>query len=39
VMLCVILLIRPNGLLGDRPRRPRFGKRAKAAAAKSSSGS
>lgn len=39
VMLCVILLIRLNGLLGDRPRRPRFGKRAKAAAAKSSSGS
>lgn len=39
VMLCVILLIRPNGLFGDRPRRPRFGKRAKIAAAKSSSGS
>lgn len=39
VMLCVILLIRPNGLFGDRPRRPRFGKRAKVAAAKSSSGS
>ncbi|TRC91939.1 branched-chain amino acid ABC transporter permease [Mesorhizobium sp. WSM4310] len=39
VMLCVILLIRPNGLFGDRPRRPRFGKRAKAAAIKSSSGS
>ncbi|UVK47968.1 branched-chain amino acid ABC transporter permease [Mesorhizobium sp. AR07] len=34
VMLCVILLIRPNGLFGDRPR---FGKRAKAATAKSSS--
>ncbi|WP_179295782.1 branched-chain amino acid ABC transporter permease [Mesorhizobium sp. WSM4312] len=39
VMLCVILLIRPNGLFGDRPRRPRFGKRAKAAAIKSSFGS
>ncbi|WP_181167781.1 branched-chain amino acid ABC transporter permease [Mesorhizobium sp. B2-4-19] len=39
VMLCVILLIRPNGLFGDRPRRPRFGKRTKAAAIKSSSGS
>lgn len=39
VMLCVILLIRPNGLFGDRPRRPRFGKRARIAAAKSSSGS
>ncbi|RWC33708.1 MAG: branched-chain amino acid ABC transporter permease [Mesorhizobium sp.] len=35
VMLCVILLIRPNGLLGDRPRRPWFGKRAKVATAKS----
>ncbi|WP_167365006.1 branched-chain amino acid ABC transporter permease [Mesorhizobium qingshengii] len=39
VMLCVILLIRPNGLFGDRPRRPRFGKRARIAEAKSSSGS
>ncbi|MER9140370.1 branched-chain amino acid ABC transporter permease [Mesorhizobium sp. M0830] len=39
IMLCVILLIRPNGLFGDRRRRPRFGKRAKVAAAKSSSGS
>jgi branched-chain amino acid transport system permease protein len=39
VMLCVILLIRPNGLFGDRPRRPRFSKRAKIAQAKSSSGS
>ncbi|QPC94351.1 branched-chain amino acid ABC transporter permease [Mesorhizobium sp. INR15] len=28
VMLCVILLLRPNGLFGDRPRRPWFGKRA-----------
>ncbi|MBB4566688.1 branched-chain amino acid ABC transporter permease [Rhizobium leucaenae] len=27
VMLCIILLVRPNGLLGDMPRRPRFGKR------------
>lgn len=35
VMLCVILLARPNGLLGDRPRRPWFGKRAKVATAKS----
>ncbi|MBZ9861952.1 branched-chain amino acid ABC transporter permease [Mesorhizobium sp. CA12] len=39
VMLCVILLVRPNGLFGDRPKRPRFGKRAKLAAAKSGSGS
>ncbi|KQV01629.1 ABC transporter permease [Mesorhizobium sp. Root695] len=39
VMLCVILLIRPNGLFGDRPRRPRFSKRAKIAAGESSSGS
>lgn len=31
VMLCVILLVRPNGLFGDRPRRVRFGKAAKAA--------
>ncbi|MER8829006.1 branched-chain amino acid ABC transporter permease [Mesorhizobium sp. M0938] len=31
VMLCVILLVRPNGLFGDRPRRARFGKRAKEA--------
>ncbi|TIX28601.1 MAG: branched-chain amino acid ABC transporter permease [Mesorhizobium sp.] len=35
VMLCIILLVRPNGLLGDRPRRPWFGKRAKVATAKS----
>jgi branched-chain amino acid transport system permease protein len=27
VMLCVILLVRPNGLFGDMPRRPRFGRR------------
>ncbi|MFC3321759.1 branched-chain amino acid ABC transporter permease [Mesorhizobium cantuariense] len=39
VMLCVILLIRPTGLFGDRPRRPRFGKRAKVVTTKSSSGS
>lgn len=39
VMLCVILLIRPNGLFGDWPRRPWFGKRAKMVAGKSSSGS
>jgi branched-chain amino acid transport system permease protein len=39
VMLCVILLIRPNGLFGDRLRRPRLGKRAKVATAKSSYGS
>ncbi|MER9960818.1 branched-chain amino acid ABC transporter permease [Mesorhizobium sp. M0045] len=31
VMLCVILLVRPNGLFGDRLRRARFGKGAKAA--------
>ncbi|MER8384467.1 branched-chain amino acid ABC transporter permease [Mesorhizobium sp. M0166] len=29
VMLCVILLVRPNGLFGDRPRRVRFGKSTK----------
>ena len=39
VMLCIILLIRPNGLFGDRPRRPRLGKPAKAAPIKSGSGS
>lgn len=39
VMLCVILLIRPNGLFGDRPRRPRLDKRAKVAAGESGSGS
>jgi branched-chain amino acid transport system permease protein len=39
IMLCVILLIRPSGLFGDRPRRPRFNKRAKIAAGESSSGS
>jgi branched-chain amino acid transport system permease protein len=39
VMLCVILLIRPNGLFGDRLRRPRLGEQAKVTTAKSSSGS
>ena len=39
VMLCVILLVRPSGIFGDMPRRPRFGKRAKVATGKSSSGS
>ncbi|RWP49962.1 MAG: branched-chain amino acid ABC transporter permease [Mesorhizobium sp.] len=37
VMLCVILLVRPNGLFGDRPRRPRFGKRARVAPSESGS--
>lgn len=37
VMLCVILLVRPNGLFGDRPRRPRFGKRARVASSESGS--
>ena len=31
VMLCIILLVRPNGILGDMPRRPRFGKRSRKA--------
>ncbi|MEP6566359.1 MAG: branched-chain amino acid ABC transporter permease [Mesorhizobium sp.] len=35
VMLCVILLVRPNGLFGDRPLRARFGKAVKAAAGES----
>ncbi|ARP66876.1 branched-chain amino acid ABC transporter permease [Mesorhizobium sp. WSM1497] len=35
VMLCVILLVRPNGLFGDRPRRPWLGKRTKVTTAKS----
>jgi len=35
VMLCVILLVRPNGLFGDRPLRARFGKTAKTAAGES----
>lgn len=38
VMLCVILLVRPNGLFGDMPRRLRFGKRAKTQAAEGSNG-
>lgn len=36
VMLCVILLVWPNGLFGERPRRMRFGKRAKATASERS---
>ncbi|WP_181171260.1 MULTISPECIES: branched-chain amino acid ABC transporter permease [unclassified Mesorhizobium] len=39
VMLCVILLMRPNGLFGDRPLRTRFGKRKRIATDKSGSGS
>ncbi|WP_181166359.1 branched-chain amino acid ABC transporter permease [Mesorhizobium sp. B2-4-18] len=39
VMLCVILLMRPNGLFGDRPLRTRFSKRTRIATDKSSSGS
>ncbi|RUX78046.1 branched-chain amino acid ABC transporter permease [Mesorhizobium sp. M7A.F.Ca.US.006.04.2.1] len=39
VMLCVILLVRPNGLFGDRPRRPWLGKRTRIAADRSSSSS
>ncbi|ESX18904.1 ABC transporter permease [Mesorhizobium sp. LSHC440B00] len=38
VMLCVILLIRPNGLFGDRPRRPKPGKQKKAAASENEAG-
>lgn len=34
VMLCVILLVRPNGLFGDRPLRARFSKAAKAGESK-----
>ncbi|MER8590381.1 branched-chain amino acid ABC transporter permease [Mesorhizobium sp. M1182] len=37
VMLCVILLVRPNGLFGDRPRRPTFGKRRRVAPSESGS--
>ncbi|MBZ9734537.1 MULTISPECIES: branched-chain amino acid ABC transporter permease [unclassified Mesorhizobium] len=37
VMLCVILLVRPNGVFGERPRRARFGKRTKATASESGS--
>ena len=39
VILCIILLVRPNGLFGDRPRRPRLGRRAKMVAGETSSGS
>lgn len=35
IMLCVILLVRPNGLFGDRPLRARFDKAAKAVAGES----
>jgi branched-chain amino acid transport system permease protein len=35
VMLCIILLVRPGGLFGDMPRRPKFGKAAKAATGES----
>ncbi|TPN90138.1 branched-chain amino acid ABC transporter permease, partial [Mesorhizobium sp. B1-1-5] len=37
VMLCIILLVRPTGLFGERPRRARLGKRAKVAAGESGS--
>ncbi|TPI11247.1 branched-chain amino acid ABC transporter permease [Mesorhizobium sp. B4-1-3] len=37
VMLCVILLVRPKGMFGERPRRARFGKRTKATASESGS--
>ncbi|RAZ91083.1 branched-chain amino acid ABC transporter permease [Mesorhizobium hawassense] len=37
VMLCVILLVRPNGLFGQRPRQVRFGKKAKVIAGESGS--
>ncbi|WP_287112818.1 branched-chain amino acid ABC transporter permease [Mesorhizobium sp.] len=39
VMLCVILLVRPNGLFGDRPWRPRFGKRVRVATGESGTAS
>ncbi|MCV3205184.1 branched-chain amino acid ABC transporter permease [Mesorhizobium sp. YC-39] len=39
VMLCIILLVRPNGLFGDRPRRARFGKGAKVVPDESGTGS
>ncbi|TPN85756.1 branched-chain amino acid ABC transporter permease [Mesorhizobium sp. CU2] len=39
VMLCVILLVRPTGLFGDRPRRPRLGKHARMAPSEGGSGS
>ena len=37
VMLCVILLARPNGIFGERPRRALFGKRTKVTASESGS--
>ena len=37
VILCIILLVRPNGLFGRRPGQARFGKRAKAIASESGS--
>jgi len=37
VMLCIILLVRPNGLFGRRPGQARFDKRAKAIASESGS--
>lgn len=37
VMLCVILLVRPNGIFGGRPRRARFGKLTKATVSESGS--
>jgi len=37
VMLCVILLVRPNGLFGQRPGQVRFGKKAKVIAGESGS--
>lgn len=39
VMLCVILLVRPNGLFGDRPWRPRFSKRVRVAPGESGTAS
>ena len=39
VMLCLILLIRPTGLFGDRPKRPKLGKQTKPVASESEAGS
>ena len=39
VMLCIILLVRPNGIFGHMPWRPRFARRAKVAAGESRIGS
>ncbi len=39
VMLCVILLVRPSGIFGDMPKRPKLGKRSKAAPDESTTGS